>query len=382
MGQEAPLVGQQSPLMGQNPLVGQEGLHLEPQLALMGRQDPAAAPPSPLVGQPHGCVGPEEVRLEDLGLGAMSPVGLVQNLLQFLHLDVGLPWWGAIAAGTVCVRVALLPLLLKAQREAARTAPHLPHIQRLAQRLQDARRGAEPHKAARAYAELAAYQRRHNVNPLRGFLVPIVQTPIFVSFFMALQQMAAAPLPGLKGGGAAWISDLSCPDPTYALPLLTSATMWMVLEAGAESGVSSPHAGAVRAVLRVLPLLFLPMTVHFPAAIFVYWLTSNTFSLLQTLLLRIPAIRSALRIPAPPPIPPPDPTGSAPKEGILQRMRKSLAEARASQSAERREWQRRNHLTMAAKGPLRQTFAQNPLAPPAAPAPPPAPKRPWKETLG
>ena len=29
--------------------------------------------------------------------------------------------------------------------------------------------------AARAYAELAAYQRRHNVNPLRGFLVPIVQ---------------------------------------------------------------------------------------------------------------------------------------------------------------------------------------------------------------
>eukprot|EP00076_Gallus_gallus_P036592 XP_025002130.1 mitochondrial inner membrane protein OXA1L-like isoform X2 [Gallus gallus] len=193
MGQEAPLVGQQSPLMGQNPLVGQEGLHLEPQLALMGRQDPVAAPPSPLVGQPHGCVGPEEVRLEDLGLGAMSPVGLVQNLLQFLHLDVGLPWWGAIAA------------------------------------------------AARAYAELAAYQRRHNVNPLRGFLVPIVQTPIFVSFFMALQQMAAAPLPGLKGGGAAWISDLSCPDPTYALPLLTSATMWMVLEAGAGSAGGHAH---------------------------------------------------------------------------------------------------------------------------------------------
>ena len=53
------------------------------------------------------------------------------------------------SAGTVCVRVALLPLLLKAQREAARTAPHLPHIQRLAQRLQDARRGAEPQKGGR-----------------------------------------------------------------------------------------------------------------------------------------------------------------------------------------------------------------------------------------
>uniref|UniRef100_A0A803YLM1 Membrane insertase YidC/Oxa/ALB C-terminal domain-containing protein n=1 Tax=Meleagris gallopavo TaxID=9103 RepID=A0A803YLM1_MELGA len=139
------------------------------------------------------------------------------------------------------------------------------------------------------------------------------QTPVFVSFFLALQQMAAVPVPGLKGGGAAWITDLSSPDPTYALPLLTSATMWMVLEAGAESGVSSPHAGAVRAVLRVLPLLFLPMTVHFPAAIFVYWLTSNTFSLFQTLLLRFPSVRSALRIPAPPPSPPPGPFGVSPQ---------------------------------------------------------------------
>ena len=76
-----------------------------------------------------------------------------------------------------------------------------------------------------------------------------VQTPIFVSFFMALQQMAAAPLPGLKGGGAAWISDLSCPDPTYALPLLTSATMWMVLEVrpgrtrGGGGGSAAPPCG-------------------------------------------------------------------------------------------------------------------------------------------
>ncbi|XP_042750107.1 mitochondrial inner membrane protein OXA1L-like [Lagopus leucura] len=218
--------------------------------------------------------------------------------------------------GTLGVRLALLPLLLHAQREAARIAPHLPHIQRLAKELQEARRGAEPHRVTRAYAQLAAYQQRHNVNPLRGFLVPLVQTPVFVSFFLALQQMAAVPVPGLKGGGVAWISDLSSPDPTYAMPLLTSATMWMVLEAGAESGVSSPHAGAVRAVLRVLPLVFLPMTVHFPAAIFVYWLTSNTFSLLQALLLRLPAVRSALRIPAPPPPPPPGSFGVRPQRRI------------------------------------------------------------------
>uniref|UniRef100_A0A8C2SU16 OXA1L mitochondrial inner membrane protein n=1 Tax=Coturnix japonica TaxID=93934 RepID=A0A8C2SU16_COTJA len=364
MGQKTPLMGQEAPLMGQGtPLMGQEAPLMGQKNSLMGQESTLMGQEGAVMGQPHGCVGLAEARLEDLGLGSLTPVGLIQNLLQFLHLDVGLPWWGAIAAGTLCVRVALLPLLLKAQREAARTAPHLPHIQRLAQRLQDAKRGADPQQAP-YNRSCWRIKQKHNVNPLRGFLVPIVQTPIFISFFLALQQMAALPVPGFQHGGAGWINDLSCPDPTYALPLLSSATMWMVLEAGVESGVSSPQAGAVRVVLRLLPLLFLPMTIHFPAAIFVYWLTSNSFSLLQALLLRVPVVRSALRIPALPHNPPMEPNGAGPKEGILQRMRNS------------------ERLWGIWGGPLRQTFAQNPLAPPVAPEPPPAPKRPWKETLG
>lgn len=37
--------------------------------------------------------------LADLGLGSYTPVGLIQNLLEFIHLDLGLPWWGAIVVG-------------------------------------------------------------------------------------------------------------------------------------------------------------------------------------------------------------------------------------------------------------------------------------------
>ncbi|XP_040510937.1 mitochondrial inner membrane protein OXA1L isoform X4 [Gallus gallus] len=164
MGQEAPLVGQQSPLMGQNPLVGQEGLHLEPQLALMGRQDPVAAPPSPLVGQPHGCVGPEEVRLEDLGLGAMSPVGLVQNLLQFLHLDVGLPWWGAIAADPH-LRVVLYGAATNGGRSAA-------GAQRGRSRVDQRPQLPRPHLRA-----AAAHQRHHVDGPGGGGGVGRQQPP-------------------------------------------------------------------------------------------------------------------------------------------------------------------------------------------------------------
>ncbi|XP_064359412.1 mitochondrial inner membrane protein OXA1L isoform X2 [Dromaius novaehollandiae] len=342
-------------------------------LSTAGPQTPAAAPESPAVGPAaavgpeaaaagpgaavgpdavglEAAVGPDAVGLEDLGLGGYSPVGLVQNLLQFLHFDVGLPWWAAIALGTAGARAALLPLVVGAQRQAARLAPHLPHLQRLGQRLQEARRLGDPRQVTLAYTELAAYQKAHDVNPLRGFLVPLVQAPVFVSFFVALRRMAAVPAPGFGCGGVAWFPDLAAPDPLGLLPLLVTASTWLVLELGAETGVSSPGAGPARQLLRLLPLLFLPIIFHFPTAVLTYWLASNVFGAVHVGLLRVPGVRARLRLPPPPPPAPPGP-------GLLHSLR---------------------------KGPLRQTFAQNPLQQPGgpAPAPPPPPRRPWKDTLG
>lgn len=62
-------------------------------------------------------------------------------------------------------------------------------------------------------------------------------------------------------------------------------------------------------------------------AVFLYWLTSNSFSLLQTGLLRVPALRARLRVPAPPPPPQATPTqgsGPAPSAGgVLAKLRQS-----------------------------------------------------------
>lgn len=40
-----------------------------------------------------------ELSLAELGLGSYTPVGLIQNLLEFMHVSIGLPWWGAIVVG-------------------------------------------------------------------------------------------------------------------------------------------------------------------------------------------------------------------------------------------------------------------------------------------
>lgn len=49
-----------------------------------------------------------ESTLAELGLAGPTPVGLIQNFLEFMHLDLGLPWWGAIVVGN-CLHIKTPP---------------------------------------------------------------------------------------------------------------------------------------------------------------------------------------------------------------------------------------------------------------------------------
>ncbi|XP_029932389.1 mitochondrial inner membrane protein OXA1L [Myripristis murdjan] len=325
--------------------------------------------------------------LAELGLANHTPVGLIQNLLEFIHVDLGLPWWGAIVAGTVLARLAVFPVIVKGQREAAKLNNVLPEMTKLTTRMNEAKQSGNKFEFAKAYSELNLFQKKHDVNPLRGFLVPLVQAPVFISFFIALRKMAYLPVPSLQTGGALWFPDLTAADPFYILPLAVTGTMFFILELGAESGVDNPNLRAMKTVFRIMPFIILPLTINFPTAVFTYWLTSNCFSLGQVALLRHPLIRDKLKIPERIS----HPASALPQnDGFIESMKKGWKNAQLAQQLEERERRIKNHLDLAAKGPLRQTFTHNPLqqtGPPLAAAsakdkPASGKARPWKETIG
>ncbi|KAK1890097.1 Mitochondrial inner membrane protein OXA1L [Dissostichus eleginoides] len=183
-----------------------------------------------------------EPSLAALGLASRTPVGMVQNLLEYIHIDLGIPWWGAIVVGTVIARLAVFPVIVKGQREAAKL---------------------------------------HNA-------------PVFISFFIALRKMSELPVPSMQSGGLLWFPDLTAADPLYILPVVVTGTMFFILEFGAESGVENPQLRHLKTVFRIMPFVVLPFTISFPTAVFTYWLTSNCFSLGQVALLRHPLVRERL----------------------------------------------------------------------------------------
>ncbi|KAM3590608.1 uncharacterized protein V6R79_012529 [Siganus canaliculatus] len=327
-----------------------------------------------------------EPTLAELGLAGHTPVGLIQNLLEYMHVDLGLPWWGAIVIGTVVARLAVFPVIVKGQREAAKLNNVLPDMTKLTTRMNEAKQSGNKFEFAKAYSDLNMFQKKHDINPLRGFLVPLVQAPIFISFFIALRKMAYLPVPSMQTGGLLWFPDLTAADPFYILPLAVTGTMFFILELGAESGIDNPNLRAMKTVFRIMPLVILPLTINFPTAVFTYWFTSNCFSLGQVALLRHPLIRDKLKIPERIQHPA---SALPPNDGFIQSMKKGWKNAQLAQQLEERERRIKNHLDLAAKGPLRQTFTHNPLkqTPPIAAAsakdkPAEDKARPWKDTIG
>jgi YidC/Oxa1 family membrane protein insertase len=299
-----------------------------------------------------------EQSFTELGLGSYTPVGLIQNLLEFMHVNLGLPWWGAIATCTVLARCLVFPLIVKGQREAAKIHNHLPEIQKFSTRIREAKLAGDHTEFYKASSEMTLYQKKHDVKLFRPLILPLTQAPIFISFFIALREMANLPVPSLQTGGLWWFQDLTVSDPIYILPLVVTATMWGVLELGAETGMQSSDLQWMRNVIRVMPLAVLPITIHFPTAVFMYWLSSNVFSLGQVACLRIPAVRTVLKIPQRVVH---DPDKLPPRDGFIKSFKKGWKNAEIAHQLREREQRMQKHLDLAARGPLRQTFTHNPL---------------------
>ncbi|XP_035531653.1 mitochondrial inner membrane protein OXA1L [Morone saxatilis] len=369
-----------------------------PPSVLVSSSEPASTDPSPVLTHPaieHVTdavptaaevlqAASREASLTELGLAQYTPVGMVQNFLDSMHLDLGLPWWGAIVVATVFVRLAVFPVIVSTQKEAAKTHNLLPEMTKINSRLDEAVESGDKVKFAKIYSEMNLFQKEHDVKDRSGFLVPMLQGPIFMSFFLALREMAHLPVPSLQTGGMLWFPDLTAADPFYILPLASTGTMFLIMQLGIKSNIDSPYGRALKYTSRLMPFLVFPLTMNFPAAVFTYWLTSNCFSLGQLALLRHPSVKHILGIPERIQHPP----SNLPRQNMIESMMKSWRKGQLVMEMEEKERRTKNQLDLTDNGPSSfQTFNHNPLeqTPPVA-----SDKdkeaggkaRPWKDTIG
>ncbi|GLV46656.1 OXA1L mitochondrial inner membrane protein [Carabus blaptoides fortunei] len=259
--------------------------------------DPIPEPPVPTAEVLDKVAAVGEQPFESLGLGGWTPVGVVQHCLEYLHVSLDVPWWGAIVIGTIVVRLLMFPLVVIAQRNGARMNNYLPQLQVLQLKMTEARQTGNQLDAARYGQEMMAFMKEKQLNPLKNMIVPLAQMPLFISFFIGLRQMANCPVESMTHGGLWWFTDLTLPDQFFILPVITSLTMWLTIEVGTDTAkLSAQNLQMMKYVLRAMPLVVLPFTVNFPGAILCYWVCTNFISLGQVGVLRIPKVRDFFKI--------------------------------------------------------------------------------------
>lgn len=256
-------------------------------------------PPSPLIDaapstQIEQMPGAEPT-FDSIGLGGWGPVGIVENCMEYLHISCDLPWWGAIVAGTIVVRTLLFPLVIISQRNAAIMSNHLPEMQKIQLKMTEARQSGDRIEAARHAQDMMVFMKEKGLNPFKNMVVPLAQAPLFISFFMGLREMTSLPVESLRNGGLWWFTDLTLCDQFYLLPIITSLTLAVTIEVGTDSARTA-NLGMMKYALRAMPIIIFPFTMGFPAAILVYWTSTNFISLLQVSFLKIPKVRKFFNI--------------------------------------------------------------------------------------
>ncbi|KJD99728.1 preprotein translocase subunit YidC [Cryptococcus gattii NT-10] len=251
----------------------------------------------------HAAMKLSDLKLIGYDHGILSITGWFTDGLVALHTELGLPWWAAIAGTTVLIRLCLTRLVVNTQKHSVRLAAVNPQIQELMTEAKTASANKDTHMQTLISQRLRDLMKEHNVNPLRPLMLPLIQMPIFLTFFSIVRGLANLPLPQLKEGGLGWVTDLTAADPYYILPATSLLFTNLVFKFGADGVPTAAKAGSpmttahIRNFIQLTTFLSFPLIMYFPSALLFYWTFSTGFTLLQSIILRQPIVKRYLGLP-------------------------------------------------------------------------------------
>ncbi len=200
--------------------------------------------------------------------GIFDPIAhLVASLIELFYKMTGVagaPSYGlAIILFTIVIKCAMYPLTVKQVKSMKAMGSLQPRIKKIQAQYKDDPMLMQA-KLKELYAEIG-------VSPLDGCLPMLIQMPVLMAVYYALQSLTYEGNPSFL-----WIANLSEPDPTYVLPVLSAATTYVVSAQTAAEGNKS-----LKYMTFIMPLFIGYISLQFAAGLIVYWVTMNCVQIIQ-----------------------------------------------------------------------------------------------------
>ena len=225
--------------------------------------------------------GPKQTTILDrYGLEKTLQFGMFGVIARFLLL--ALLWvnkfthnygW-AIIALTVVIKIVLYPLQHKSIVSMKKMQKVQPKAEAIKAKYKKAK--TDPEQRNKMNMEVMKLYQQEGINPMGGCLPMVLQLPILWGFYGLLSRAIE-----LRGAPwILWIHDLSAKDPTYILPILMTATMFVQ-----QFLTPTTVDPAQRRMFLFMPLIFGWIFKEFPSGLVLYWLVQNILSIVQQLIM-------------------------------------------------------------------------------------------------
>ncbi|MBN2676117.1 MAG: membrane protein insertase YidC [Alphaproteobacteria bacterium] len=207
--------------------------------------------------------------------------------LRWLNKWFGNMGW-AILMLTLIIRIVLYPLSRKSLHAMAKMKDLQPKIKAIQAKF--------AHDKTRMQQEIMKIYKNNKVSPASGCVPMLLQIPVFFAFYRLLTVSI-----DLRQASFFYIPDLSLADPTSLfnlfgllpftvptwLPALGLLPVVMGISMWAQQKVQGTTSTTPQSkIMGYLPFIFVLMFGGLPAGLVLYWMASNLFSLLQTVLIK------------------------------------------------------------------------------------------------
>ena len=188
-------------------------------------------------------------------------------ILEFFHgitASVGFDNYGlAIIMLTILIKLCLYPLTVKQVKSMKGMQDLQPKMKKLQEQYKN-----NPQLMQQKIGEL---YKEAGVNPLAGCLPLIIQMPILMGMFYALQNFSYTGTPGFM-----WLPTLSEPDPLYILPVLSALTTFLQ-----QKQTTTEMNQQMKIMMIFMPIFIGYISLNFPAGLVLYWVTMNIVQIIQ-----------------------------------------------------------------------------------------------------
>ena len=199
---------------------------------------------------------------------------LMTKMAELLGNQFGL----SIIFVTILVRLLILPLMIKQVKSTKAMQAIQPEMNRLREKYSS--KDAETQQ--KLQQETMALFQKHGVNPLAGCLPIFIQMPILIAFYHAIMRTTE-----IANHSFLWF-DLGDKDPYFILPLVAGVTTYIQQKI---SMVGQDNNPTMQMMLYIMPIMIIVFAINFPAALSLYWVVGNIFSIAQTYFIKGPDLK-------------------------------------------------------------------------------------------